>query len=147
LVGESEEQAMTTSNRDAAGKMGGNVLDNVSIPQPKPSASKLSVPVLHGLTLNQLEAIRGYCETVASVLSMRKAIESIAEAKPSPTLAMSPALHFAAWSAPFRVGVKSLEDSARWEGPYEDGVRYALTLPNVATAWQEIADVLARRKR
>ncbi len=130
---------MTTSNRDAAGKMGGNVLDDVSIPQPKPSASKLSVPVLHGLTLNQLEAIRGYVDVCASVNRVYANVSGN-DARTSPP-------------EPWEVDVVSVEFKAIAKGydgdtsPYSDGARYALSTPRVASQLRAVEALLVEWKR
>lgn len=128
---------MTTKTRDAA-------LDDVNIPQPKPSASKLSVPVLHGLTFNQLEATRGYCETCAAVTQVHETLMAISVQTGGGPWRRPPEI-----IDPIRGSVRRITDAltANNSGSYEDGMRYALTMPKVAVAWQEIADVLARWKR
>lgn len=126
---------MTTTNRDAA-------RDEVSIPQPKPSASKLSVPVLHGLTLNQLEATRGYTDACARATAAHDAALTImpdhgGERPPMTSIARVKRLFEQATPR-----IAEVDSSS-----YGDGVRYALSTARVVDQLQEVETMLLGWKR
>lgn len=118
---------MTTKNRDAA-------LADVSIPQPKPSASKLSVPVLHGLTLNQLEATRGYTDTCSAIGRLHVNVSEGIERPCRPTLVEVDVI---------RVELERVSRGHEGDtSPYGDGARYALSTARGVAQIREVEERL-----
>lgn len=116
---------MTTTNRDAA-------LDEASIPQPKPSASKLSVPVLHGITLNQLEATRGYTNTCAAIDRLHANVGEGIKRPCRPTLVEVDVI---------RVELERVSRGHEGDtSPYGDGVRYALSTARGVAQLREVEE-------
>lgn len=91
-----------------------------------------STPTLHGLTLAQLEAIRGYSATVDAIAAM---------------LPDSAAL--GADSSMFEIGrvkrtLLSIAASVEAVGPYADGVRFSVASPPVAKDLATVRENVAR---
>lgn len=89
-------------------------------------------PLLRGLTLDQVEAIRGYIETVAAVTNMFAAIEEA---------------HHPDAVLRFVDGVEAIRAQVYdTDSAYADGVRFALNVSTVADKFNEIgAAIVAAR--
>ena len=84
-----------------------------------------AAPTLHGLTLVQLEAVRGYVETVGSVARMMAMSKALAKAgSPVSLLDRRP---IAQWLAAARALAESPNGT-----PYSEGARFALAQESIA---------------
>jgi hypothetical protein len=96
-----------------------------------------STPTLHGLTPTQLDAIRGYSDTAASIAAM-----------------LPDAAALGADSSVFEMGrvrrsldnIRAAADEER-VGPYADGVRFALAVGYIADQFDAIEAHLDRARR
>lgn len=96
-----------------------------------------SPPTLHGLTLAQLEAIRGYSDTASSIAAM-----------------LPDAVALGADSSVFEIGrVRRSLDNIRAASnedrvaPYADGVRFALAVGYIADQFAEVEAHVERARR
>jgi len=81
----------------------------------------LSVPVLHGLTHDQLEATRGYVEAATAVTTMFLRVEELRASTPA---GERPPLAF---MRPLVVQTEALRELERDDDAYGHGVKYALS--------------------
>lgn len=87
---------------------------------------------LHGLTIDQLDAIRGYADTAGAIAAM-----------------LPDAAALSADSSMVQIGrvkrtLLQIQASVEGVGCYSDGVRFAVAAPNVALQLKEIRQHIAR---
>lgn len=102
----------------------------------------LSVPVLHGLTDDQLEATRGYCDACSKVAAAHGAALSI---MPDHGGERPPVTSIARVKRLFEQASPSFAETDT--SSYGDGVRYALNTPRVVDQLRDVEAMLIGWKR